>query len=60
MSFKAKVPVLIFCLDDLAIDVSGVLESHTIIVMLPILPLGLLIFALYTNWGTSSLTVVHR
>ena len=34
VSFKASVSLLIFCLDYLSIDVSGVLMSPTIIVLL--------------------------
>ena len=41
---KATVSLLIFCLDNLPIDVSGIL-SPTITIFLP---LDLLIFALYT------------
>ena len=33
MSFKASVFLLIFCLDDLSIDVSGVLKCPAIIVL---------------------------
>ena len=36
VSFKARVSLPIFCLDDLSIDVSGVLKSPTIIVLLSI------------------------
>ena len=38
MSFKACVSSLIFCLDDLSIDVGGLLKSPTIIVLLLISP----------------------
>ena len=38
VSFKASVSLLIFCLDDPSIDVSGVLMSPTIIVLLSISP----------------------
>ena len=38
MSFKASVSLLIFCLDDLSIDGSGMLKSSTIIVLLSISP----------------------
>ena len=38
MSFKASVSLLIFCLDDLPVDVSGVLKSPTLIVLLSISP----------------------
>ena len=38
MSFKATVSLLVFCLDDLSIDVSEVLKSPTIIVLLLISP----------------------
>ena len=34
MVFKTTVSLLIFCLDDLSIDVSGVLKSPPIIVLL--------------------------
>ena len=47
VSFKACVPLLILCLDDLSIDESGVLKSPTIIVLLSISPLWLLVFVLY-------------
>ena len=36
VSFKALVSLLIFCLDDLSVGVSGVLKSLTIIVLLSI------------------------
>ena len=36
VSFKASVSLLIFCLIDLSIDVSGMLKCHTIIVLLSI------------------------
>ena len=38
MLFKASVSLLIFCLDDLSIDVCGVLKSPTIIALLSIYP----------------------
>ena len=38
VSFKTCVSLLIFCFDDLSIDVSGVLKSPTIIVLLSISP----------------------
>ena len=38
VSFKANVSLLIFCLDDLPIDISGVLKSPAIIVLLSISP----------------------
>ena len=38
VSFKAAVSLLTFCLEDLSIDVSGVLKSPTIIVLLSIFP----------------------
>ena len=38
VSFKASVSLLIFCLDDPSIGVSGVLKSSTIIVLLLISP----------------------
>lgn len=43
MSFKATVFLLIFCLDNLSIDVNGVLESPTIIVLLsiPLMPVNI-------------------
>ena len=47
VSFKASVSLLIFCLNDLSIDVSGVLNSSTVIVLLSIFPfIYLLVFAL--------------
>ena len=53
MSFKACVSLLIFCLDDLSIDESGVLKSPIIIVVFKkllycqFLLLWLLVFALH-------------
>ena len=47
MSFKACVSLLIFCLDDLSIDVNGVLKSPPIFVLCQFLLLWLLVFALY-------------
>ena len=38
VSFKTNVFLLIFCLDDLSIDIKGVLKSPTIIVLLSISP----------------------
>ena len=38
MLFKFNSSLLIFCLDDLSIDVSGVLKSPTVIVFLSISP----------------------
>ena len=38
MSFKITVSLLIFSLDDLSIDVTGVLKSPTIIVLLSVFP----------------------
>lgn len=38
VSFKASVSLMTFCLDDLSSDVSGVLKSFTIIVLLWISP----------------------
>ena len=46
VSFKADGSSLIFCLDDLSIDVSRVSKSPTMIT-LQFLPLGWLIFPLY-------------
>ena len=36
MSFKANVPLFIICLNDLSTDVSGILKSPTITVLLSI------------------------
>ena len=47
MSFKTSVFLLIFFLDGLFIDVSGVLKSSNIIMLLFISPFVCLIFALY-------------
>ena len=44
-SFRACVSLLLFCLDDLYIAVSGVLKSPTIIVLLTISPFK--VFASY-------------
>ena len=38
MSFKACVSLLIFCLDDLAINVRGGVKTPTIIVLLSVSP----------------------
>ena len=38
MSFKTTVALLLFCLDDLSIDVSGLLKYPTIIVLFSISP----------------------
>ena len=38
MSFRISVALLIFCLEDLSIDVSGVLNSPTMIVFLSVSP----------------------
>ena len=38
MSFKTTIALLIFCLEDLSIVVSGVLKSPTIIVLLSVSP----------------------
>ena len=38
MSFKTNFSLLISCLDDLSIDISGVLKSPNIIVLLSISP----------------------
>ena len=46
MSFKACVSLLIFCLDDLSIGVSGVLKSSSIIVLLFISPFMAVSFCL--------------
>ena len=44
VSFKASVSLLIFGLDELSIDVSGILKFPTIIVVLSISPYMSLIF----------------
>ncbi len=52
VSFKACVSLLIFCLDDLSIDESGVLKSPPIIVLLSISPfMAVSICLIY--WGAS-------
>ena len=38
MLFKGTISLLIFCLDNLSIDVNGVLESPTIIALLSVSP----------------------
>ena len=48
--FKACVFLLIFCLDDLSIGVSGVLKSPTIIVLLPI-SLFMVVRTCVMYWG---------
>ena len=47
VSFKACISLLIFCLDDLSIDESGVLKSSTIIVLLSTSTFLMLAFALH-------------
>ena len=47
VSFRISVSLLIFYVDDLSIDVSGVFKSHTIIVLLSISPFRSINFALY-------------
>ena len=47
VKFKAYAPLLIFCQDDLSIDVSGMLKSLTIIISCQFLLLCPLIFTLY-------------
>ena len=50
MSFKASISLLIFCLDDLFIDGSGMLKSPTIIVLLLISPfMSVNIFFMYVS-----------
>ena len=53
MSFKAKVYLLIFCLDDLSIDVNGVLNFPTTIVLLsdsPCMPVNICFINLVAPW----------
>ena len=38
VSFKTCISLLIFCFDDLSIGVSGVLKSHTFILLLSVCP----------------------
>jgi len=47
VSFRATVSLLIFCLDDLLVDVSGGLKPPTITVLLSVSLVSLLIIALY-------------
>ena len=48
VSFKTCVSLLIFCLDDLSIGVSGVLNSPTIIVLLSVSPfMSVSVFLMY-------------
>ena len=54
VSFKVCISLLIFCLVDLSIGVSGVLKSPTIIVLLLISPYILVSFCL-TYWGAPML-----
>ena len=44
MSFKISAALSIFCLEDLSIDVSGVLISPTMIVFPPISPFMSIVF----------------
>ena len=54
VSFKANVSPLIFCLDDLSIDVSGGIKLSTIIILLSISPFrSTIIF--FTYLGTPML-----
>ena len=54
VSFKASDSLLIFCLGDLSTDVSGVLKSPSIIVLLSISPfMAVSIFLMY--WGAPML-----
>ena len=46
VSFKACVSLLIFCLDDLSICISGMFKSPNIIVLLSISPFMSIVFAL--------------
>ena len=54
VSFKVCVSLLIFCLVDVSIGVSGVLKSSTIIVLLLISPFILVSICL-THWGAPML-----
>ena len=47
VSLKTSLSLMILCLNDLSVDVSGVLKSPTTIVLLSILLWGLLILVLY-------------
>lgn len=47
VSFKVSVSLLIFCLDNLSVDVSGVSKSPTATVLVSVSPLCLLKFALH-------------
>ena len=53
VSFKASVSLLIFGLDELSIDVSGILKFPTIIVVLSISPYMSLIFIYFKIFGCS-------
>lgn len=45
--FNATVSLPIFCLNDLSIDVRGVLKSLPVVVLLSVAPFIFLIFAVY-------------
>ena len=52
LSFKACVSLLIFCLDNLSLDVSEALKASTVIELLSILPfMGISIYLM--DWGVS-------
>ena len=58
VSFKTCVSLVIFCFDDLSIDVSGMLKSSTIIVLLSISPFTSVSVCLM-YWG-APICWVHR
>ena len=60
MSFKTCVSLLIFCIDDLSIGVSGMLNSPTIIVLFKFLFLCLLVFVLEKALATHSSTLARK
>ena len=49
ISFKTCVSLLIFCIDDLSIDVSGVLKSPTIILLLSVSFMSVSVCLMYTG-----------
>jgi len=53
VSFKAFVSLLVFCLDDLSIDISGVLKTFTIALFLLVPLFVIVLFNIFTSTFTS-------
>ena len=61
MLFKASVSLLAFCVDDLSIDVNGVSESPTIIVLLSVSPfISVDIWFMYLGYSLLDDTETHH